>query len=185
MQHQKIIYDNWGIYECDILHLGGTVCYTGIIEVEKKRYRIEEAVLQIGDTSCHAYMKRFADGSAVICAFVRNGLISTDNVSPEAADFLEAFYNIADKDDRFLSFSYMRKFKQAITGILQGLSVLCFVYAVFSLLHSGFNVFPLILLILAPVLFCILCTFYKWYRLETPDKHKFFLLEEDNENKHL
>lgn len=155
---------NWGIYEQDIVFLGGSVTYLGNVISKTRRSAVEEAVVTAGNASCNVLMERFSDGSAVIRDFIKQGIIYKKELYPEARAFWYQFFALAGENVQFMSFNMIRRCKQYFTFILQVVSILVFCFAAYNVLFKPFSLVMALLFLTSLIVFCGLSTFYSWYR---------------------
>lgn len=163
---------NWGIYEKDILYLGGEVTYTGEVIMHKGN-RLERAVLTLKGYRCEACMKRFPDGNAVIADFLQNGTVlvsKQDYHSCYAVQaFIDTYYECIDTDEAFMMCVFWRRTKQYATVFIQGICLFLFTFSLFSGLTSRTPILPSVFTAICSVgLFGILGMFYKYYRNKLP-----------------
>lgn len=163
---------NWGIYERDIVYLGGTVEYTGEVIMHKGN-RFERAVLTLKGYRCEACMKRFPDGNAAITNFIQNGNVLVSHQEYHSCyvvhNFIDTYYECIDTDEAFMICMFWRRTKQYLTAFTQGLCLLVFAFFLISGLTSRSPILPSIFTALCSAGLCgILGTFYKYYRNKLP-----------------
>ena len=178
-------WTNWGVYEEDIVFLGGSVEYSGSIVKKGWNYTVEKAVVNIMGNSCIAHMKRYdkeRKSSAVLCCFEdRNGVVK-DNLFPPAREFLFTLNDLAAENDDFLEYRFIREFKQYGTFALQFVCGIIFVCSLVKLLNS-FSVGLLITAFLSFAIICIAGSLYKYYRMANLHgyKSKYFSTVDDDD----
>lgn len=170
---------NTGIYEQDIIYLGGSIQYTGNILLSSKRSLLEEAVVSISGNSCHVVMERFKDGTAVIYDYISNGVINKKELALDARSFENAFYDAMDKDARFMSYSFFRRLKQYATLLAQLFCAFVVVFGIWAIFVYGFAWAVLLMMCMAIILFFILSRLYSFYRCQQISEHTSFLLTKD------
>ena len=76
---REILNLNYGIYEYDILDLGGEIQWSGRVVSKMRHSVLEDAVIILGDIRCEARFERYDFGNAAICCFLENGIQEKDN----------------------------------------------------------------------------------------------------------
>lgn len=64
---------NWPLYESDILQLGGTVAYPGVIRCRSRRSVVEKAEIRFLGRVFSVWMERFRDGTAAVSSMSNEG----------------------------------------------------------------------------------------------------------------
>jgi len=67
---REILNLNYGIYEYDIMDLGGEIQWSGRVVSKMRHSVLEDAVIILGDIHCEARFERYDFGNAAICCFV-------------------------------------------------------------------------------------------------------------------
>ena len=181
---REILNLNYGIYEYDILDLGGEIQWSGRVVSKMRHSVLEDAVIILGDIHCEARFERYDFGNAAICCFLENGIQEKDNEAhadtANSKRFLHKYVDICQANDVFLEFQFTRRLKQYGTLVLQ---ILCAV-TILAGIRFLFNPYTLIrgsiLIIGNIILLFILSSFYKYHRLMRLSQYKpWFFAKED------
>ena len=168
----SLFHFNAGIYENDIMYLGGTVTYTGNVISRSMQSILEEGIVSLGNYSCPVIMERFKDGASVVYRFMEeHGVICEQKLSTQAYTFLDAYNDCAEKDMRFLSYCFSRRLKQIFTLIAQIFCIFVTLFGIKRTISYGYNLPILLMILSAFIVFTILGTLYSYYRCQKIDSH--------------
>lgn len=180
---KKLLNANWGIYEYDIIDLGGSVEYTGNIIKKRRNSFYEDALITYGDVQCEARFERFKHGNADLHCFLCNGIPENDNdtnrENPNSRLFMKKFMSVCENDDVFLELQFTRRVKQYGTLALQFICAIMLLLSIRLLFHPVTFIRGLILIGGNILLICLLSTFYKYYRMMRISEYKPWFFAKD------
>lgn len=172
---------NWLIYESDIYHVGGTVSYTGNIIRRKASSIIESANVTLGSLRVSCLMERFKDGSSVILSFIEDGVPMKKN-SLMVDTFIERYDELKNSEPIYQEFVFYRNIYQVLVIIGQLFCVGSFLYMMFHL-QNVINYWTYIIpMVVASILFILLCTCYSRIRTRDFRNFKTFAYSDDEDN---
>ncbi len=170
---------SWLIYESDIYHIGGTVTYTGKVSCRRWTSYMESAYVTLGAQQVPCNMKRYKDGSSVIVSFTENGIPMQKNNSM-VKEFLVQYENAKNSNPIYQEFVFYRSIAQVLTGFGQ---LFCFVslWYLLSHIHNSLNYWTYIIpIVIASVLYILLCSCYSRIRTRDFKSFKSFVYSDDN-----
>ena len=173
---REILNLNYGIYEYDIMDLGGEIQWSGRVVSKMRHSELEDAVIILEDIRCEARFERYDFGNAAICSFLENGIPEKDTEAhadtANSKRFLHKYVDICQANDVFLEFQFTRRLKQYITLAVQILSMIMLVASVRFLFHPSTLIRGIILVAGNIILLAALGSFYKYYRLMRLSQYK-------------